>query len=1035
MKKLIEFILRNEKLVFILALITVVIGVWSFQNLSFDAVPDITNVQVVVNTKTGALDTEKVELYITKPIEISLSGIPHLHDMRSISKLGLSQVTLVFEDGTDIYWARSQVNERIGLVKSDFPNNLTPELAPISTGLGEIYMYQPVLSAEKKAELKTDREILFFLREVQDKYIRPVLRKVPGVAEVDTNGGFKRELHINIKPNELYKYGLGISDVFEKLKSWGETSSGGFIDQSKNTFSIRGVFTENSIESLNNWTISYNYLGKSIKLSQIADVRFDPSLRMGAATAEGNEIVLGTVLMQTGSNSRQVASDVDAVLKKISLPAGVTLKTLYTRAYLVDQVIHTVFKNLIEGAILVILVLFFFLWNIRAALIVASVLPLTLLMTFIFMKIFNISGNLMSLGALDFGLLVDASVVFVETLLHTMGEPKKKNFLEEIVDIAEHTLPSLLAGVFLLIIVYTPVLFLTGIERKLFSPMALTVIMALMGSILITTIIIPAFMKQFLKVDNITSPAWVEKIKEQYSHLLNGALHRPLTVFFSSLLFLLASLALIMTLGRDFMPSLNEADFVINVSRPTTINLTESIDRQKILEAEILKIPGIENVFSRLGTPDSATDPMGVYLADTFIILKKDDIKNITHNKNNLIDDIIKKIKELEPNAEASSTQPIEMRFNEMLEGSRADVSLKIYNEDLNVLYDLSEEIQKGIEGTPGLASIEKDPLTSLVKTSTLTFKRKDNPPTRFGLSLNAINEMFEIFSLGKSVGSYFYNGTKIPIIMHLDENLKKEFSDVSNFPMSLSGGGTIAFSDLFESESKDMVTTVARSWGKRYASLALEIRNTDIETFVNKTDQLIHEKIKLPPGTTIEWGGQYSNLARAKSRFAVLIPILFLVLFFIIYQTLGSLLNTVILLCAVPFATAGGGIFLYLQGLNLSVSAFIGFITLSGIALLNSIVLINYYQILIRQGMNIETAIREAAVSRFRPVLMTALVAAIGFLPMILNVGLGAEVQKPLATVVIGGIVSSTFGTLFILPVILLLSSRTSLFSRRRIS
>lgn len=1022
MNTIINFILKNENKILFITVIFIFLGVFGFYNLKFDAVPDITNVQVVVNTKTGGLDTEKIEQFITRPIEFSLSGIPHLQDMRSISKIGLSQVTLVFEDGTDIYWARSQVSERVNVVRNEFPEGITPELAPISTGLGEIYMYQPMLSEKKKSEFKTETEALYYLYEIQNLSIKPKLKRISGVAEIDTNGGFNRELHINLNPHALFKNGIGIDTIYKKLKSWGDISAGGYLIQDNQTFTVRGLFSENKIEDLKNWTIGYNYLGKKISLSDIAEIRFDPAIRVGAATQKGEEIVLGTVLMQTGANSKQVASEVDKALNNIKLPDGVSVKTLYSRSFLVDKVINTVFSNLMEGALLVILVLFLFLWNIKASVIVAATLPLTLVTTFFVMYSLGLSGNLMSLGALDFGLLVDSSIVFVETLMHTLSYGNKRNISEEIKNIFKTTTPSTTSGILLLIIVYLPVLFLSGIERKLFSPMATTVILALGISLLISYFFTTIICKKLLANETVKIPAWIDKLTLIYETSVRLVLKNNkifIGVFICSMVI---SIIIISSLGRDFMPSLNEADIVLNVSRPTTISLKESIERQKKLEIELAKNSSFENIFSRLGTPESATDPMGVYLADTFVILKKDNIKNLTENKNNLIDKSINLIKSLEPDAEVSSTQPIEMRFNEMLEGSRADVSIRIFGEDLNQLYEYTEKIKSSLINLRGLVAVEKDPLTSLVKSQVITYKLNNISPQRFNLSIGEINEYFETFSLGKKVGDFFFEGRKIPIILHLDEVLKNKSENISSFPMSLDGGGIINMAELLSTDTKEHVTTVARAWGQRYSSLALEVRDIDIETFVKDADQKIKSTINLPKGIRLEWGGQFSNLNRAKKRFAILVPILLFVLLFIVYQTLGSIKNTFIIFSVLPFAIAGGGISLYLSSINLSVSAFIGFITLAGIALLNSLIFISHFQYISNLNYtNLYDSIISSAKNRLRPVLMTALVAGIGFLPMILNEGLGAEVQRPLALVVVGGIITSTIATLYFLPCLLL--------------
>lgn len=1019
-EKLVEFSLRNK---ITILLVTFAIALWcgyGMKDLAVDAVPDITNVQVVVNVKTNALDPENIELQITRNLEIELSGLPNLIDMRSISKFGLSQVTLIFEEGTDIYWARNQVSERINSIS--LPQGIDIELAPISTGLGEVYMYTLVLN--EKSPLKNEERLtqLTELRTVQDYLIKPHLKRVKGVADVDSNGGFVKQIHINFLPAKMERYGFTMNQLLAKLESLGISAGGGYIQSKKEQIIVRTYPEMKSLDQIAGLILGISSVGAPIKLSDVATVKVEHSLRVGAATYRGEEAVLGTVLMRIGANGRNVVTGVEEALEELKLPEGIELVPLYTRKFLVDNTIKTVSFSLLEGAILVILVLLVLLGNVGAALIVALAIPLSMLVAVQGMNALGITGNLMSLGAIDFGLLVDGSVVIIEAILASMAIRKAQDAQDKrklIKEAASEVMGPVVAGIILIMAVYLPILTLEGVEGKMFRPMAITVLLALGASLLVAVFLMPILAEIFFKQshDGGDHETWIfRQIKKLFLPLLNRALTKPQGFYALALGLLILAGVGIFRLGSDFIPELDEGDAVLGLTRSARVSIDASVEEQLLAEKVIMDFPEVKEIFARLGTPESATDPMGVNLADTFLILEKDRSKWRFDSKDALMEALRKKLNERFPETEVSVTQPIGMRFNEMLEGSRADLSLRIIGPDLAELFQYGEKAQEILLPVKGVESIEQDPLTALRKGPVLDITPDFSKLAAHGMTLENLNTSVELAFAGHEIGSYLENNIRFPIVIHLDESLRNDPEQIKKLPIELPMGGTISLEKIASVSSSEKVTTIARHWGNRYSAISIDVGGRDIGSLVKEAKEKIETNLGLKPGYETQWGGQFKNMERANARLMVIVPLTLLGVFFILLKVFGSLGPTLLVFSSVPFAGVGGVFALWIRGMNFSVSAGVGFIALIGIALLNSLVLINVL-LKHKDEKDLKEAVRTGTLSRLRPVMMTALVAGLGFLPMALNTGLGAEVQRPLATVVIGGLLTSSFLTLIILP------------------
>jgi len=1030
LNKLIDWSLKNKFWVITLSVLFLLFTVYKVNDLTVDAVPDITNIQVVINTKTQGLDPEKVELTVSQPIEYEMMGIPHLHDLRSISKFGLSQVTLIFDDGTDIYWARQQVMEKLQSVVGVLPAGISPELAPISTGLGEVYMYGLSLKKEAQSKYPTHLEKMLYLREIQDFIIRPELRRVKDVADIDSNGGYKKQLHINLNPHLLKKYGLTIDAVERKLKGLGQSFGGGSIVVAKEALIIKANTMIENIEEFESIPINLKFNGELITLKDISTISMDAAPRLGSATMMGQETVLGTVLMKSGGNGRFVSSEVEDYFQKIKLPDDVEVTKLYSRAFLVNTTLKTVIKNLVEGALLVIFILLILLGHLRAALIVSIVIPLSMLGTTMGMQFFHISGNLMSLGAIDFGLVVDGAVVLVETLLASFAvltlEERQTLTKDQIISKkSQEVMRPVVFGLFMIMFVYLPILLLEGIEGKMFKPMAFTVLMTLAWSLLFTVFLIPVLVSLFVKIPDEVSDHEHEtfifkKIKNFYQPILFKTIDQFKILVSFAMVVGVISVFLLTRLGSDFIPQLDEGDMVINITRKSKISLDEALEQQYQVDKIIGSFPEVEKVFSRLGTPESATDPMGVHLTDVFVILKKDRSLWRFKTKDEIFQSIKTQIEKMNLPQEVSSNQPIEMRFNEMLEGSRADVSLRVSGNDLDYLMSTMDSLSAKVEKIEGLEGVEMDPLTALRKSQVIDIKPKLKELARLNLGLDEFNQTIVSFMQGSQIGDWVKGTRKFPIMVHLSEELRDKIDEIKNLPISLKDGGFVPLEKVADITIKDQVTTIARNWGKRYAALSINIAQRDTMSFVNDLRQITNN-YSLRPNHTIVLGGQFNNLERAKTRLLIIIPLTLALILFILWREFSSMKDALMIFLCVPFATFGGVIALWLRNIHLSLSAAVGFIALIGIALLNGIVLLTVFNQLKEKKRSIRDIVIQGTLSRLRPVLMTAMVASIGFIPMAINTGLGAEVQRPLATVVIGGILFSTILTLILFPAVYL--------------
>lgn len=1039
-EKLIERALRSRIWVGAITLAVIIVGVWSLARLPIDAVPDITNVSVMVNAVTGALAPEEIERSVTFPIESELAGLPAVEDIRSLSKYGLSQVIVVFSDRTDIYFARQLVLERLQAVKERLPQGISPELGPVSTGLGEVFMYTLLARDGSELAKKPEKERLTYLRTVQDFIARPALKAVDGVAEVESNGGYKKEIHINIDPRRMDNNGLTCNELISGIESLGENYGGGYIQEKGEQIIVRTLGRITGLEQIRNVPVKLNVYGAPVRIRDVATVKEGHAQRLGAATYDGNEAVLGTVLMRIGANSRNVALDVEKAVERLPLPDDVELRTLYSRSFLVNATINTVTKNLMEGGILVVAVLFLILGNMRAAFLVALSIPVSMLFAFSGMLQLGVSASLMSLGAVDFGLIVDGSVVMVENIIRRMDEARSAGGVKGIgerLEIARRAAAEVgrpvLYGVLIIMIVYIPILSLSGIEGKMFRPMAITVIFALAASLLIALFLMPVASVYAVKSSGGGSEGRLfHRIEKLYRPVLEFSLDHRRTTILPTLAIALGSIMLFMLLGSDFIPKLNEGDMVIGLVRDTRTGIDTSVARQRESDRVIAGFTEVEHVFSRMGTPESATDPMGVNFADTFVILNKNwkewpEIDGRARTRDELFSDIAAAIDRAVPGQEISMTQPIEMRFNEILEGSRADITLRIFGQDLNVLYELVQRGQALMEGIRGAESVELDPLTALRKSPVLDVRLDYDRINRYGVSIRDVNHAFAIAMNGMEVGFLYQEDKRFPMMVRLGDEFRKNTSDIGRIPVTYPEGGSIPLSAIGTLEQNDQVTTIARSRARRYAAISINLRDRDTVGFVNEAREVVASKLNLPGGYAAEWGGQFKNLTSARRTLLIIIPIVLAAIFIILERIFKSIKQTLLVFNSIPFAITGGVFLLWLRDIPLSVSAGIGFIALTGIAILDGMVLVSFFNQLRAEGLSLREAVVKGSMTRLRPVIMTSLVAGLGFVPMAFNTGLGAEVQRPLATVVVGGVISSTILTLLLLPTLYMWLERST--------
>lgn len=1040
LEKIIRFAIAHRWLMLLLTLALVGLGVWSFTKLPIDATPDITNVQVQINTETPGYSPLEAEQRVTFPIETALAGLPRLDYTRSLSRYGLSQVTVIFEDGTDIYFARQQVSERLQQVKSQLPEGLDPDMGPIATGMGEIFMY--TVDADPTARKRDGTPYTATdLRTLQDWVVRPQMRNTPGVTEVNTIGGFERQIHITPDPAKLVALGFTLHDVVTAIAANNQNVGAGYIERNGQQFLVRVPGQVADLDAIREIVLDRRE-GVPIRVRDVALVGEGPELRTGAATQNGREVVIGTVVMLVGANSREVSQASAAKLEtaNASLPEGVTARPVYDRTALVDRTIHTVAKNLIEGAILVVVVLFLLLGNVRASLVTAAVIPLAMLFTVIGMVRGGVSGNLMSLGALDFGLIVDGAVIIIENCLRRFGEAqhalgrtmtREERFDLTAVATAEVIRPSLF-GVGIITAVYLPIFALSGIEGKMFHPMAITVVLALTGAMLLSLTFVPAAVATFLggRVEEKENRlmAWT---KRRYAPMLAWSLKRRGWVLTGAAALVVLCSLLATRLGTEFIPNLDEGDITVQALRIPGTSLTQSVAMQETLEKTLAGFPEVERVFAKIGTAEVASDPMPPSISDTFVMLKpREDWPDPRKPKDELLEEMEAAITRL-PGNNYELTQPIQMRTNELISGVRADVAVKIYGDDLDQLVRTAAQVQRVMAAVPGAADVKTEQVAGL---PLLTVVPDRQALVRYGLNSGDVQDTVATAVGGEVAGQLFDGDRRFDLVVRLPEGVRQDPAALADLPIPLGSNGeadessrpaswvggaprTVPLREVARIESTLGPNQINRENGKRRVVVTANVRDRDLGGFVNELQSAIEAKVRVPTGYWIEYGGTFEQLISASRRLAIVVPVTLVIIFGLLFMAFGSAKDAAIVFSGVPLALTGGVIALALRGIPLSISAGVGFIALSGVAVLNGLVMIAFIRKLREQGDFLDNAIVDGALGRLRPVLMTALVASLGFLPMALNVGAGSEVQRPLATVVIGGIVSSTLLTLLVLP------------------
>jgi len=993
---------------------------WNFTRLPIDAVPDITNVQVVVNTEAPGYTPLEVEQRVTFPLENAMAGIPQLAYTRSVSRYSLSQITVVFEEGTDIYFARQQVAERMNAAKAALPPSIEPALGPIATGLGEIFMFtvdaQPgALNPDGTPVSPTD------LRSVHDWIIRPQLLRVPGVVEVNPIGGFKKEILVATEPEKLLAFGLSHVDIVTALEANNSNRGAGFIEHNGQQWLMRMPGQADNIDEIGAIVIR-EMDGVPIRVRDVATVDLGRELRSGAATQDGREVVMSTVFMLIGENSRTVANAVAEKLKDVqaSLPSGITAIPVYDRTGLVDKTLATVKTNLVEGALLVIVVLFVFLGNIRAALLTAAVIPIAMLMTITGMVQTKVSANLMSLGALDFGLIVDGAVIIVENCLRRLSQQGKTPLpLAErlnVVFLATHeVIRPALFGVFIITAVYIPIFALTGIEGKMFHPMAITVVIALVSSMILSITFVPAGVALLFR----------KPIAEKEGVIIRGlhALYRPVLLASLRLRWLVVGLALLLVvlcgllatrLGTEFVPNLDEGDIAMHALRIPGTSLEQAVKLQEGLEAEIRQLPEVERVFAKIGTAEVATDAVPPSVADNFIILKpRHEWPDPRKPKSQVVEELEARVTPI-PGNRYEFLQPIQMRFNELIAGVRAELAIKVFGDDFDQLIKIGGAIQEVLDQVPGAADVAVEQATGL---PVLTLQPDREALARYGVSIETLQD-FVSTAFGGAVAGQLYNGDqRVDIVVRLPEHLRANPDNLRSLPVPLGDGDFVPLGELATTELVNGYNQINRESGKRRMVVTANVRGRDLGSFVQDVQLAIESQVEVPAGYWVEYGGTYQNLRSAATRLSIVVPLTLLVVMGLLVMALGSIRDAGIIFSGVPLALTGGIVALLLRDIPFSISAAVGFIALSGIAVLNGLVMVTFIRDLRAHGLSLDEGIIEGALTRLRPVLMTALVASLGFVPMAFNTGIGSEVQRPLATVVIGGIVSSTLLTLIVLP------------------
>ncbi len=1031
-ERLIKFAIEQRIVVMLAVLLMAGLGIASYQKLPIDAVPDITNVQVQINTSAPGFSPLETEQRITFAIETNMAGLPGLQQTRSLSRSGLSQVTVIFEDGTDLFFARQQVNERLQIAKDQLPEGVETMMGPVSTGLGEIFLWtvearEGALKEDGTPYTPTD------LRVIQDWIIKPQLRNVPGVAEINTIGGFAKQYEIAPDPKKLAAYKLTLNDLVAALERNNANVGAGYIERGGEQLLIRAPGQLGTVDDIANIVIA-NVQGTPIRVSSVADVGIGKEMRSGAATENGREVVLGTVFMLIGENSRTVSQAVAAKLADINrtLPEGIEAVTVYDRTNLVEKAIATVKKNLIEGAILVIAILFLFLGNIRAALITAMVIPLAMLFTFTGMFANKVSANLMSLGALDFGIIVDGAVVIVENSIRRLAHAQQKHGrmltrmerFHEVFAAAREARRPLIFGQLIIMVVYLPIFALTGVEGKMFHPMAFTVVIALLGAMILSVTFVPAAIAMFVtgKVKEEEGVV-MRTARQRYAPVLGWVLGHRWIAFTLAFVVMVLSGFTASRMGSEFIPSLSEGDFALQALRVPGTSLTQSVDMQQRLEKAVIeKMPEVERMFARTGTAEIAADPMPPNISDSYVMLKpKSEWPDPGKSRETLIAELQQAAASV-PGSNYELSQPIQLRFNELVSGVRSDVAVKVFGDDMDVLNQTAAKIAAAMQKVPGASEVKVEQTTGL---PVLTINIDRDKAARYGLNVADVQDAIAIALGGRQAGTLYEGDRRFDMVVRLSERLRTDVAGLSSLliPVPASAGSSnqqISFISLAQVASLDLVlgpNQISRENGKRLVIVSANVRGRDLGSFVEEAGQTLDSSVQIPAGYWTNWGGQFEQLQSAAKRLQIVVPVALLLVLALLFLMFNNLKDGLLVFTGIPFALTGGVMALWLRDIPLSISAGVGFIALSGVAVLNGLVMIAFIRNLREEGRSLHDAITEGALTRLRPVLMTALVASLGFIPMALATGTGAEVQRPLATVVIGGILSSTALTLLVLP------------------
>ncbi|WAC75893.1 CusA/CzcA family heavy metal efflux RND transporter [Roseateles sp. SL47] len=1030
-ERLIRGCIQHRWLVLVAVLVMAGLGLYSYSRLPIDAVVDISNVQVVVNTEAPGYSPLETEQRVTYPVEAVMAGLPGLEQTRSLSRYGLSQVTVIFKDGTDIHFARQLVNQRLQEARDRLPAGVSSSMGPISTGLGEIYLW----TVEADPAARTPQGQPYSpsdLREIQDWVIKPQLRNVPGVTEINTIGGFEKQYVVAPSLERLGAHGLSLTDIVQALERNNMNLGAGYIERQGEQYLVRAPGQVKSLEDIGEIIVG-TAQGQPIRIQDIASVDIGRDLRTGAATDNGQEVVLGTVFMLMGENSRAVSRAVDERMAAInrSLPAGVKAVTVYDRTVLVDKAIRTVQKNLVEGALLVMAVLLVFLGNLRAALITAMVIPLSMLFTFTGMVRGGISANLMSLGALDFGIIVDGAVVIIENAVRRLAQAQehkgraltRDERFEEVFAAAREARRPLLFGQLIIMVVYVPILALTGVEGKMFHPMAWTVLLALLGAMVLSVTFVPAavavFMTRPVREKHNGLMDWAQR---RYEPVLQATLRNAPVVGTFAVVAVLVTAAIATRLGSEFVPNLNEGDLAVQALRVPGTSLSESVAMQRRLESHLKeRFPEIERIFARTGTAEIAADPMPPNISDGYIMLKPMDQWPTPRRSR---DELLAALREEAAQVPGSSyefSQPIQLRFNELISGIRSDVAVKVFGDDHDVLNNTAERLAAVLRQVPGATEVKVEQTTGL---PTLSIQVDRAKAARYGLNMTDVQETVAIAVGGREAGTFFQGDRRFDLVVRLPEALRQDLEALRQLPIPLpKGPGTdraayVPLAEIATLEAAPGPNQVSRENGKRRVVVSANVSGRDLGSFVADAQRAV-AGVEIPTGYWTAWGGTFEQLQSATQRLQWVVPLALAMVLGLLFTMFGNVKDGLIVFTGIPFALTGGVLALWMRDIPLSISAAVGFIALSGVAVLNGLVMLSFIRGLREQGLALEDAVRQGALSRLRPVLMTALVASLGFVPMALATGTGAEVQRPLATVVIGGILSSTALTLLVLPLL----------------